>query len=222
VLRSPSAKLIALLEPKHLAWTDPADPILSWVRQFQGVTIYTSSTPCSVPHLVITNPTPDDGSAAWSNVPPPQDSANGNLLSLLYQPRALRHYSDVDEDWYASWSEDTGSEFIDELDFTFDDDDYELPSPDRSDTPTPVTPPPYSPGSWSKLETPMLNVEFAKERYNEEEYMLSPTGGPRVPMLLIQGDASPMSSEFPSSIELDTLLSPDGFNSWMLGGRGLL
>ncbi|KAI0036729.1 hypothetical protein K488DRAFT_81724 [Vararia minispora EC-137] len=210
MLRSPSAELVALLKPTPLIWADPAQPILSRICQFASVTVYISSAPCTVPHLVITDASPIDDSAASNNMVPQKNADNNNLLSPYYQPRVVAYEG---EEWYTL--EDAGFGFIDELNFTFND-DIVLPLPDLTEIPTPITPSPSSPCSGNE-EPPTVSCDFITG-HPEEASTLSPTSSPRVPILLVKGDAMPAFYELPSSIELEALLSPEGFRSWMTGG----
>lgn len=232
VLRTPSTTLIALLNPKACVWTDAAEPLLSWMRQFPGVIILESHVPCTVPHIAITEPNLDCEYAAWNNAVPQQARDDGKLLSLVWTARTPGYDSIVDEEWYTSDEQD--SELLDDLDFAFgDEDEFDLPSPDRSDTPAPVTPPPYSIGLWRDDTSAAIASPVDCEkgfREHSEESTLSPTAGPSMPMLFVRGDVSFSSFDFPCSVEHDTMSSPTspitgkvsrmaGFNGW---GRSLV
>ena len=216
VLRSPSAALIAALQPQPLKWTDEAEPLLAWMAQFRGVTILDSRMPCTVPHIVIAEPPPDDGWTAYDNVAPQQDSQNGQVLSLDWAPRGPVYQSVEDEEWcsassvYDYLSLDEGFSFSDD-----DSDDFELPSPTRIDQSLPSTPPPYSENvcgnSYVDAQPHTDNMGKGSRAQCQVETTLSPTAGPSLPFLLIRGEASQFAHaahEFPSSIEHDEIFSP--------------
>jgi hypothetical protein len=205
MLRSPSTKLMELLHSNMFVWSDPAEPLLSHMRHAPGVALLESKMPCTVPHIAITEPAPDDGWAAWKNAVPEQNDANGNLLSLAFVPRSTLQ-SVAEEEWYTSV--DMHDEYFSDSDYTFDDFE-ELPSPDRAEAPASLMPPPYTAGPW--YQDMSASFEAEKDQQELVEVMLSPTAGPRMPIMLLIGGVGSMScSEFPSPIDLDTLLSPEG------------
>lgn len=79
---NPSITLISLLRHKPLVWSDPADPFLTDVRRFRGVTVLESLTPCTVPHIVIIDEPPANPWIAWANTTLQQDSEGGNWLTV--------------------------------------------------------------------------------------------------------------------------------------------
>ncbi|VDC06188.1 unnamed protein product [Peniophora sp. CBMAI 1063] len=213
MLRAPSAALIAALQPQPLKWTDAAEPLLAWMSQFRGVTVLDSRMPCTVPHIVIAEPPPDDGWTAYDNVAPQQDSQNGQTLSLDWTPRAPVYQSTINEEWYSEnyvndyLSLDEGFSFLD------DEEDWdELPSPTRLDQSLPSTPPPYTESVWSTSYVDSRScAEGPGKTQCQMETTLSPTTGPSLHFFLVQGEASQLAHaahEFPSSIEHDEIFSP--------------
>ncbi|KZV65793.1 hypothetical protein PENSPDRAFT_112833 [Peniophora sp. CONT] len=211
MLRSPSATLIAALQPQALKWTDAAEPVLAWMSQFRGITILDSRMPCTVPHIVIAEPPPDDGWTAYDNVAPQQDSQNGHVLSLDWAPRAPVYQSVADEEWYQGSvydyvNLDEGFYFLDQ-----DEDWDELPSPTKADQSLPSTPPPYSENVWTTSYVDAQPLSKQQRAQCQVETTLSPTSGPSLPLFLIHGEASQSMRgvhEFPSSIEHDEFFSP--------------
>ncbi|TFK68196.1 hypothetical protein BDN72DRAFT_689352 [Pluteus cervinus] len=85
-------------------WTDPAEPLLDYNEDIEGTLVVVSDRPCSIPHIIISSPEPQDPSIGYDNATnDPQDYGFGKWLTV---PSFLTTFINVHpgqpEPWYSS------------------------------------------------------------------------------------------------------------------------
>ncbi|TFK43754.1 hypothetical protein BDQ12DRAFT_718944 [Crucibulum laeve] len=89
-----SAEFLSSIE-KSFQWTDPAEPILLSSKYVAGTTIVESQYPCTIPHIVINAPPPQDPWIVYNNATnDPQDGGFGQYLTV---PFRLVRYENISE-----------------------------------------------------------------------------------------------------------------------------
>ncbi|KIJ69960.1 hypothetical protein HYDPIDRAFT_35409 [Hydnomerulius pinastri MD-312] len=106
------------VKEQSFSWSDPAEPILQACKYWTGCTIIESDSPCSVPHILICEPPPQDPRIGWTNVV--NENQDYDYLSVFSNtrspPRRLRHstWDDDDEDDSSDcWDSDSASSEMD-------------------------------------------------------------------------------------------------------------
>ncbi|EGO27660.1 hypothetical protein SERLADRAFT_406684 [Serpula lacrymans var. lacrymans S7.9] len=116
---------------KPFEWSDPAQPLISSCRHFLGVTLLESDRPCTVPHIMISEPAPQNPWVAWQNAINPQDDT---YLSIF--PRCITFVGTDELPIHDNDGEARAAELaIDEMD------QLESDIPSRPDSPVPESPP---------------------------------------------------------------------------------
>ncbi|PFH51297.1 hypothetical protein AMATHDRAFT_3149 [Amanita thiersii Skay4041] len=128
---------------KPFQWTDPAEPFLKRTNQYRGTIVIDSTSPFTVPHIIINEPPPQDPWVSWNNATnSPQDHGCGRYLVVPNRMVLYTNSPDGSEDHWGSLYPPRGDQIVLIAGFTYPEDMD--PSGTLSDsepgTPCPATP----------------------------------------------------------------------------------